>query len=37
MDMSFIFLVPMGIMTGVLVPGLFQTVTVVVSRRRTKR
>jgi hypothetical protein len=37
MDMSFSFLVAMGILTGVLVAGLFQTVTVVVSGRRTNR
>jgi hypothetical protein len=37
MGMSLIFLVAMGILTGVLVAGLFQTVTVVVSGRRTNR
>lgn len=37
MDMSFIFLVAMGFLTGVLVAGLFQTVSVVVSHRRTRR
>ncbi len=37
MDMSFIFLVAMGILAGVLVAGLFQTVTAVVTRRRTRR
>ncbi len=33
MDMSFIFLVMMGFLTGVPLAGLFQTVTVAVTRR----
>jgi hypothetical protein len=33
MDMSFIFLVAVGFLTGVLVAGFFQTVTAVVVRR----
>jgi len=37
MDMNVILLVAMGILTGVLVAGLFQTVTVVVKRRGTKQ
>lgn len=33
MDMSFVFLVGMGILTSVVAAGLFQTVTAVVRRR----
>jgi len=37
MDMNVILLVAMGILTGVLVAGLFQTATVVVKRRGVKQ
>lgn len=37
MEMNVILLVAMGILTGVLVAGLFQTVTVVVKHRRVKQ
>jgi len=37
MDMNVILLAAMGILTGVLVAGLFQAVTVVVKRRGTKQ
>ena len=37
MDMSLILLVAMAFLTGVLMAGLFQAVTVVISRRRTRR
>lgn len=33
MDMTFVFLVVMGFLTCVLVAGLFQTLTVVLTRR----
>ncbi len=33
MDMSFVFLITMGFLTFVLVAGLFQTVSVLVTRR----
>ena len=37
MEMNVILLVAMGILTGVSVAGLFQTVTVVVKYRRVKQ